>query len=409
MAAQLIGNRTTYQSFATENRVIRKVHDKIAMLEPNVAPLITLMMKLSKRKSTDNPVNEWQEQDYAARWAQSAATVANTTSATTIALQTNHGTYFVPGDTILVPAATASVGTYPELLRVTTVSSDTITVTRAFAGTTPVTIGSSGSLIILGSAFEEGASVPLAKMSSPTWNTTYTQIFRTATPPITYTAMGTKNYGSEAQGERARNQELKLKEHKIAMNRALLWGKASTTTGLATNNYVRTTQGIYSTISTNKFDANGILTMKALAGFMTSAFRYGPPEKVLLACPKMCEALDAWGNSHLQIRQSEKRFGVSVKEWVSSAGTLLVVRDWMLENGISGQNGMAGVSFILDLDQFTYLYLDGMEGYGDTKLYENVVRDGTHKMVDEYVTEGGFMIKNEKYHSMIYNMTDFSA
>lgn len=412
--AQTTGLRTTTQSISVEDRVIRAIDEKIGFLDPDVAPLITLTMRLNKREGVDNPKQEFMEQDYVARWAQNgSATVAATTTAYTIALATGHGAYFVIGDVAMVVPAVSS-GTYSELVRVTNKSTDTITVTRGFAGSTPVSIAPSTTLRILGSAYPEANGVPTSKYSYPATNVTYTQIFRTACPPISYTDVATKKYGSKMDNERKRNQRIKLIEHKQAMNAALLFGKASATisdtgTGATDTGPLRTTQGILSTISTNKFDAGGVLTLKSLGAYIAQSFRYGSTKKLFLVSSKMAQALDQWANSHLTIKMGERVFGIGVKTYYTSHGELMVVRDWMLEDGVSGQNGFSGISLILDMDQISYFYLKGMEGYGDTKLYQDVVKDGTHKYLDEYVTEGGFKIRQEKYHSMIYNITDYAA
>mgnify|MGYP000932358519 CR=1 FL=1 len=405
--ANHLGLRSTYQTAATENRQIRVVDQKIADLEPNEAPLLTLMLKLNKREPTPNPSFEWYERDFTPRWAQlGSTTVSNTTSANTISVL--DATLFVAGEIWAVPRA-VSVSTHPELIRVTSVNTSTnvITVTRAFASTSIDTISASASLRLAGAAELEGAAVPDSKSSTPTVKTSYTQIFRTAIDPLTWTALSQRNYGTENGGERKDLQRLGLIEHKIRINSALLFGKsASATSG---ENYLRTTQGLFSTISTNIYNMNGTLTMKAMESWCRMAFRYGPKKKILLADPLMTSALSQWANNYIQLSVNETKFGVAIKTWRSPHGELMIVNDWMLENGVSGQNGFAGRSAIVDLDQITYMYLAG-NGYNrDTKLLPDVKKDGQHRVVDEYYAEVGFKIKREQYHSFCYNYTDYAA
>lgn len=405
--ANHLGQRSTYQAIATENRQIRVVDEKIAELEPNEGPLLTLLMKLNKRDTTPNPVFEWYERDFTPRWAQlSTTTASNTTSATTISVL--DATLFVPGEIWASPKAVTS-STFPELMRIVSVNTSTnvITVTRAVAGTTVDTINANSALRIAGSAEAEGADVPSSKSSVPAVHTSYTQIFRTAVDPLTWTALSQRNYGTQNGGERKDLQRLGLIEHKIRINSALLFGKANSTTG--TENYTRYTQGIFSTISTNIYNMGGTLTLKGLESWCRMAFRYGPKKKILLADPLMTSALSQFANSHLQISTGEERFGVAIKKWVSPHGELMIVNDWMLENGISGQSGFAGRSAILDLDQFTYMILAGNGVNRDTKLLMDVKKDGQHRVVDEYYAEVGFKIKREQYHSFAFNYTDYAA
>lgn len=407
MPSNHLGLRSTYQTAATENRQIRVVDSKIADIEPNEGPLLTLLLKLNKREATPNPSFEWYERDFTPRWAQlGTTTVSNTTSANTISVL--DATLFVAGEVWAVPRA-VSVSTHPELIRVTSVNTSTnvITVTRAFASTTIDTINASASLRLAGAAELEGAAVPDSKSSTPIVKTSYTQIFRTAIDPLTWTALSQRNYGTENGGERKDLQRLGLIEHKIRINSALLFGKASSST--SGENYLRTTQGIFSTISTNIYNMNGTLTMKAMESWCRMAFRYGPKKKILLADPLMTSALSQWANNYIQLSVNETKFGVAIKTWRSPHGELMIVNDWMLENGVSGQNGFAGRSAIVDLDQITYMYLSG-NGYNrDTKLLPDVKRDGQHRVVDEYYAEVGFKIKREQYHSFCYNYTDYSA
>src|SRR5215204_3949398 len=106
--AQIVGQRTTAQA-AAEARAVRDVGDKIAMLEPDVAPLVTLMTRLGKKRSTFATKVEWYEDDFAARWDQNgAATVNANTGSVTVTV--TDGTKFVVGQLFVVPTAvTATV------------------------------------------------------------------------------------------------------------------------------------------------------------------------------------------------------------------------------------------------------------------------------------------------------------
>lgn len=413
--AQTTGLRSTIQTFTNESRNVRNIKDDIAELEPNLAPLVTLMMKLDKRSATDSPKFEALESQFVARWAQSNATVSNTTTANTIALQSGHGKYFVPGDVFIVPKAVTS-STAPEMCRVTSISTDTITVERAFAGTTVAEIGNTVALRLIGTAHPEGGAIPNSKTSDVSTITSYTQIFR-RTLDLTNTFRATKQYG-DSGNERQRLHKKMMMEVKEQINAALLWGKASesltggtmvTVTGASGDSGpIRTTMGVNSVVSTNVVDCSGILTWKVFNNFARKAFRYGGDKKVLLASHVTVQAISSWAHDRLMVRPGEEKYGVRVTYVTTPFGEWAMIYDKELENYSTTTNGFSGITFSLDLDQIEQRYL----AYGgvnrDLKLTENKVEDGGDRVVDEILGELGFMVRQEKHHAKLFNIQDYA-
>lgn len=405
---QLIGSKTTYQmSSAVEDRLVRLViDDEIGMLEPDVAPLITLLNEIggSRRTAVDQTKIEWFEDDYVARWGKvHTTTVGNTDTATTIVVV--DATVFNVGDVFVVAPANTATGA-GELCRVTTIATSTLTVTRGFAGSTVNTINASSYLRLIGDAHEEGGTIPSAKTTAPKLLTTNLQIVKTVID-LSNTAIASKVYGANS-GERMRLHKKALAEHKQKLNGIALWGRSSVAwTGGPNGKPLRTATGIDSIISTNIYDCDGTLTRKALQSFARSAFRYGKTEKILLCAPIICDAFSEWGNSFLQTKSGETKWGMKVTQVETAHGTFQVVRDWMLEN--QSTYGWGGVAYALDLDQIEYLYLSANGENRDTKLEMNVVQNGTDSKVDQIISECGFRIRQEKYHAKLANVTDYAA
>jgi hypothetical protein len=202
----------------------------------------------------------------------------------------------------------------------------------------------------------------------------------------------------------------KAAEHKISINRAFLFGgPGEDLTGGATGNPIRTTQGLLGTITTNVFNANGTLTRGTIERFSQMAFRYGSSEKVLLASPTVISAINQFAQQHLMISPNEKVMGVNVNRMKTGHGDFLLVRDWMLEDGVSALNGFAGNALALDLDQIQIRYLNENGVNRDTKYLEDVIQDGGDRRADEYLSEIGQEIHNEKYHARLYNVTGWAA
>lgn len=399
--AQIIGVRDTRQSITNENTLVRNVGDEIVLLEPNGTPLLTFLMKLKKNKPTFSPRIEWLEDDFVARWGTVDATTVSTTGTS---LGVVDGTQFVAGDLIVLPKATSS-STAPEQARVTAVSTNTLTIVR---GSNAVPIGASTAIRIVGSAAEEGSAVPSAKSTTKTTRISYTQIFRTA-QKISKTEVATRQYGAP-NGDRKNEQKKKLIEHKQKINAQALWGVASEGLTSGPSGFpIRTTMGINSTITTNVVDAGGTLTQKMFETFARATFRYGSTQKLLLCSPIIKSAINEWGKSYLMVKPMEKVLGVDINRVETGHGTFLVARDWMMENGVSGQSGFGNMALGIDLDECEYMYLSENGENRDTKLLENVLLDGSDSYVDEYLTECGFKFRFEKKHSKLFNVTDFSS
>ncbi len=399
--ANVIGERTTSQS-VTEERIVRQVHDEIGLLEPNTAPLLTFMMRLKKRVPAKSPRWEWFEDDYVARWgANGTDTINANASSTTITVA--DGTLFVPGDLFVVPRL-VDVSTAIEVIRVTAVVGNVLTVVRNIGTAGLDTIAANAPLRLAGNAYEEGGALPTAKTTAPAKKTTYLQIFRT-TCDFSKTAIATQVYGAPS-GDRAREHKKKLAEHKIQMNSALLFGRASEAlTGGPTSKPIRTTMGLISAITTNITDASGTLTRKGFEAFSRQAFRYGSNSKMLLAAPLIKSAINEWARDFLLVKPGETKYGVKVQQVETAHGTWLLVNDWMLES--SGSYGFGSMAISVDVDQIRYLYLNNNGQNRDTAIHEDKVQDGSDKVVDEILTEGGYAIMQEKYHARLNNVTDF--
>ena len=226
---------------------------------------------------------------------------------------------------------------------------------------------------------------------------------------LSKTQVASKLYG-RPNGERKREQKKKLVEHKQKMNASALFGSASEgLTAGANGGPLRTTAGLNSVISTNITDAAGLLTKKTFEAFSRQAFRYGASQKLLLAAPRIISAIHDWGNSFLLVSPGEKMLGVNVEKVQTGHGVFVLARDWMLEDGIAGQNGFGASAFSIDLDAASYFYLEGNGETRDTKILEDVVKDGRDAYVDEILTEGGYKFQYEKKFAKLFNVTDYSV
>ena len=402
--AQIIGTRTTKQAI-DDARVVRSVHPDISLLDPDATPLITLLNKVSGRKqAVDQTKFEWIEDDYAARWAQNGSGTVFSASGSTL-ITVVDGTLFIAGDLLVAPKAVGS-SALPEVMRVTGVTGNQIQVVRDIGGVGVDTILPSAALRLIGSAFEENSAFPSVKQTTPATRFNYTQIIRTATD-FSGTAIAIKTYGTKGS-DREFEHRKKLIEHKEKINSALIWGQRSESlSGGPTSKPIRTTDGINAVIQTNVTDAAGILTRKKLDAFFRAGFRYGSKKKVFVCAPIIRSAINEWAINFLNISPSETKWGVTITRIETPYGIAAMVHDWMLESGVSGQNGFGNWGFLLDLDHIKYRHLAGNGENRDTRIERDSVKDGVDGKRDEILTEVGFEIRQDKYHAKIFNVTDW--
>lgn len=396
--------RSTYASITTENRLVRDPDEKLMMLEPNEAALTTLLMALKRKKTITTPRIEHFDDDFIAGWVAASAQTNANASSTTITL--SDGSTIVVGDTLLVPSGSSS---NHEMVRVTAKpSANVCTVVRNVGATGLLTITSGAGLMRLGQAFEEGSASPTARFSTPSTVTNYTQIFKMAIE-ISGTDANSRQYANDGD-ERKRMIEKAAKEFKIQMNKAFYWGKPSEDlTGGPSGVPIRTTGGIDHHITTNRYDVanggtTGVLTKKGWETFARMAFRYGT-KRVLLASPLIISAIHEWGNGFLKLEPGSKEYGVDITNVHTGHGLFMLVKDWELRDGVSGQYGFGGYAFSLDLNAITRRVLTGR----DTKIEKDVQANDEDKHKDMLICECGLQVQQEEHHARIYGVTDYSA
>ncbi len=166
------GQRTSYTDTITQKRVVT---DLISIIDPMEVPLLNAIGYGPDNVKKFNFVNfpgtqiEWLEDTYAPRTATAAATnITNDSTTTTIAVTTGQGARFQKGHVILIDS---------EYMWVSSISTDTLTVTRNWGGT-QATHESTASITIVSVARLEGVDADDSPTTTPTSGTNVSQIFQ---------------------------------------------------------------------------------------------------------------------------------------------------------------------------------------------------------------------------------------
>ena len=370
------------------NQRVVDMSPTIAMLEPDEAPLTTMLQKTSKRAAYSQKV-EWLSDELVPRLTTLSASA--TSSATALSVATATGTYFRPGDVIRI----ASTG---ENCAVSAVSADAVyVVARTLGAVTSISAANGVDIIKVGNAAAEGATLGTLIQTKKVANYNYAQIQRDPWG-FTNTLVASKLYGGP---EPANEAKKKLIEHKRQMENTLFWGTRDlVTTGDAPIGYVG---GIYQYVTSNLTSSVGDLTETLFETFLRKAFRYGSQNKVMFCSPVVASALSSFPQGKLAPPSpSIDTYGVSLSKYQSASGAvvnIMVKRDWYDFQSTGNQYG--GIGVVVDMDDVT------MRPLRDTVLKPDRQANDEDSIKQEYLTEWSLEIGLEKKHAIISGITGY--
>lgn len=379
--AQVNGVRDTNNILAAKMKI--DMAEKIALLQPSATPL-TVFTKRAKGATVaaKNPKYSWMEDDLGARWdaINNGAGYAN--NATSIIV--DNGDYFSAGDQVKVPRT-------GEVMLVTAVATNTLTVTRGFGVTAAAALVDNDPIVIIGNVNEEGSGTRTLKSTLEVEVFNYTQIFKTPFG-VTNTQNSTDMFGGQ---DLSYQQKKKGIEHMVDMERAFMFGEKKLDT--SGSHPKRATGGLLSFLNQNNYDASGALTQSEFDQNVAElAFRYGSSEKLMLCSARVLSVINGWATGKLQIQQGEDTFGLSVTKYVTPFGVLNLVYHPLLEGAVYG-----GYGVILDVENIKNRPLQGR----DTKLETNIQANDEDQRKDQYLTEAGLQVSLPKTHAVVTGVT----
>lgn len=368
--------------FVTDERPKDWRSGLLLMSPRNNAPLYSLTAAMKSSKTTDPEFKWWEESVQMYGFEVSA----NIDNAVTVIPLVGGGTMLKPGDLLKVDAT-------GEQMRVTAIASPTsITVSRGFGpgGTTSgtpaaVVAGTNPKLLLVGSAYREGAPASIGTSNSPVQKSNVTQIFRDPVE-LTRTAAATEYRTGDPW---ANDRRRAMHKHAIGIERAFWLGQRYET--LEAGQPLRVTDGILSFVPAEniKTVTAGGVDMDELESYMAGIFAFGSNEKV------------AWGslatmiiinqivrkNGQYNWGPKDKEYGMNVQRLFSPAGTLT-----FMEHPLFGQAGqfLANDLFIMDTAVLEYRYIQ------DTTLLKDRQERGVDGQKEEYLTEAGLEVHHGK-------------
>jgi hypothetical protein len=385
---------------STENilagRRVRDVSDTIMYLDPNENPFVLLSKEANSRTVT-NTKYEWIE-----KLLPNKIDNVNGTTGTGTSVIMDDGTQYYVGDLVLVKRT-------GEIMRLTSFDgTHTWTVVRAVGSVTVAALADNDDLFGIGNANAEGGSLGTPRSVLETQPYNYTQIFR---EPFGFTTseQASENYGGRDEPRQIREHAI---YHAMDLENAFIKGQRNidtTDTGAPiryTGGFIYYLTGYNSSPSSNVVAISGTLTEPALENFMQIVFQPtgGGQTRVLFASPLIVSVIDQLAAGRLQTVPSDKTFGIAVNQWLTSHGTMNIIKHRMLNAGTGtsgGSTGFTGTALAVDPSRISYCPLRD----NDTKLRRDVGTPGDLKTTHEYVTEAGFQVSNPEVHGMLTGIT----
>lgn len=287
------------------------------------APMLALTAGMEEAPAHDSVVTWFEEQHLSGRVGAAAAAGANAT-----AIRVDDASFIVPNQIF----ENEDTGEYVFVTAVNQ-GTKTLTVQRAFGGTTAVAILATHNFQLITAAQEQGSSRPtaVANLGEPIFN--YMQIFRNAWN-VTGTARAIEWYTGDIVAKNKRDAAL---FHSEDMERALIWGKKSW--GLSNGHPFYTMGGIVSFISTNTMKQTTNTTWDNIETFLEKLFRFNikgkPNERIAFCGNKVLTTLAkiARLDGDVNISPGVTEFGLAVFRWVTPFGNItLMSHPLMVEN-----------------------------------------------------------------------------
>lgn len=384
-------------------RIKKDVEPKIALLDPQVSPLMTAISTIGREYIKDgdgsvkvsgipfmkrvsyNPRFDWWEDALIGTKTTVNNAAGITAGATTIAVADY--TVFNQGDIVWNTRTN-------EVLEVNgAVTASPITVRRGVgASGVGVAMNDKDELIVIGNVYPEGAASRTGSTTLEVNAFNYTQIIRTPVE-ITETLKNTELY-TEADWKYAVAKA--GVEHMKKMERTLWFGKREQSTDTVNNangKPKRTTGGILNFIATNVTVAPSTLTEAEWDAFLETALKNGSSMKYAFCSPRVLTVISTFAKNKLLTSNNDKSYGLSIMEYQSPHGVVKLVRQPIFDESVN----TTGHCVVLDMNQLKYRFLQNR----DTSFLDNRQANDIDGQKGEYLTEMGLQFMLERHSAVL--------
>ncbi len=348
------------------------------------APLTAILMGTQRERATTRPELNWYGHGLQTRTTQ-IDDVAGYTSGDTV-LTVDDGSIFAAGDLIHVERTN-------ELMLVSSVATNDVTVVRSFGATAAAALLDDDYLLNLGPAKGEGSSGADMRTSSTTKYTSYTQIFERTVSLTKTLAASTPN----TEDERARLRREQMYEIGRDMELAALFGDPGE---LNSGGVVRrSTSGIIRFATANVSDANGTITKAEFLDFLSQVFAKGSQNKLGFCGYAVAAILTSLWSSTERTTVQSSVVGLTFQRIATPWGNLDLIVNPHMSGAVHGQQLL-----VIDPEQCEVRPLQGNGQDRRLALQENVGASNDDAFLDKWLAELAFTWGNPDAHGILSNI-----
>ncbi len=363
-------------SYSNTLALKRSVTDRILLTDPNEIVAISVLGLNNEAKfafvNMPGQKYEWLEDTYRdlsdtlndAEWD---------TNSTETAMTVTTGANFEVGDVIQVDS---------ELVNVTAISSNDLTVVRAFSGSSAATHATDTTINIRYRARIEGAAASSGTMTEVTTGVNYSMIFQ-KTINVSRTAGLMPYYGmADPVGYQIQKG---VDEQMQALNRAVFRSTGAGEAGSAT--VARSMAGFQGIISTNNTAASSAaLTEKMIQDELQDCWTgNGTPDKLFCGAWAKRKIADFFGG-YVRTERSESQGGIEISSILSPLGNVIDVA--------VDRDCQTNVLYLIDTSLAGYITIDPL-------FTEELGKTADTAFYGQLVGEYGFVLAQEDAHSYV--------
>lgn len=234
--------KATFSAGASLPEIAEDVSDVIGIVSPFETPLLDHLG--DARSVARGTVHEWIEDSLLPNTDQINQTTFTPSPTTATSITVYNGSRFRVGDQLRVASGR-------EVLLVTGVAGNVLTVVRGYGATTPQTLANNHVITILGNAALEGEDRPATRFTNRARLSNFTQIF-TASVEVSGSQQAVQTIG--VANELDYQKQERLRELLRDLENCVINGVAPTSNPQGTSTVRRTMRGLLATIQTNAFE-----------------------------------------------------------------------------------------------------------------------------------------------------------
>ena len=408
--------------------------DRVADLAPEESPFFVYLSKVAKVPTSDSQFRFLEDRTKIAMTDRSfkikgAATLAAAGSNTSLIVDLNGNSsvdWLIKGMVVQfaqnvnadadVEAITQATGRIESVSQGSGETSIVVKTIDASSGST-TTLDDNGDCVVIGTSYAEGSGSPDVFSQELDNDYGYTQIFKTACE-MSNTARATQYRGYADEWQRIWN--LKLREHKIDIERAMLFGMKGSQSGIQYSDGIvghiiknggtpsDGSIGAYSegspylaTYASSELTYDGLLSAFEV---MFDPARGGSLAKLCLASLPVVSHFNKLsgfmnnslsGTQNYNFERAQGSFGHNVMRIETVHGDVSIVKEPLFRNNASGH-----MCFV-DLDHVSYRPLVGNGINRDTSIQTNVQGADEDLRKDMILTEAGLEVSIPESHALI--------